>query len=65
VVDGEAPDGMVYGESLQMGGGASLDVVLSRSLGTRSLLDASTGEVVPGVEAGQPIGCPAREWAHR
>ena len=42
-VYGQGADGMMYGESLQMGGWASLDVVLSGSLGTRSLLDASTG----------------------
>jgi hypothetical protein len=49
-VDGEGADGMMYGPSLQMGGWARLDVVLSRPLGARSLLDASTGEVVPDVE---------------
>lgn len=49
-LDGQGPDGLTYGVSLQMGGWASLDVVLSRPLGTRSLLDASTGEVVPRVE---------------
>jgi hypothetical protein len=49
-VDGQGPDGMMYGPSLAMGGGASLDVVLSCPLGTRSLLDASTGELVPRVE---------------
>ena len=49
-LDGQGPDGMMYGVSLQMGGWASLDVVLSGSLGARSLLDASTGEVIPRVE---------------
>jgi hypothetical protein len=49
-VEGHGPDGMMYGPSLQMGGWASLDVVLSSSLGTRALLDASTGELVPRVE---------------
>jgi hypothetical protein len=49
-VFGDAPNGMTYGESLQMGGEASLDVPLSSSLGTRSLLDAATGELVPRVE---------------
>jgi hypothetical protein len=49
-LDGQGPDGMMYGPSLQMGGWASLDVVLSCPLGTRSLLDASTGELVPLVE---------------
>jgi hypothetical protein len=49
-VHGEAPDGTMYGESLKMGGQVSLDVPLSSSLGTRSLLDASTGRLVPRVE---------------
>jgi hypothetical protein len=49
-LQGDGPDGTGYGVSLQMGGWASLDVVLSSSLGTRSLLDASTGELVPRVE---------------
>jgi hypothetical protein len=49
-VFGDAPDGMTYGASLQMGGEVSLDVPLSSSLGTRSLLDAATGEPVPRVE---------------
>jgi hypothetical protein len=47
---GEGPDGTGYAVLLQMGGWASLDVILSSSLGTRSLLDASTGELVPRVE---------------
>jgi hypothetical protein len=69
-VDGQAPDGMVYGPSLQMGGWASLDVVLSSSLGTRSLLDAATGELVPGVEhlsgdrvPGEGAGTPLWRWS--
>ena len=69
-VDGQAPDGTWYGESLQMGGWASLDVVLSCSLGTRSLLDASTGELVPRVERrsddrspGEGAGTPLWRWS--
>jgi hypothetical protein len=65
-VQGDGPDGTGYAVSLQLGGWASLDVVLSSSLGTRSLIDASTGELVPraehlsgdrspGVGAGTPI----------
>lgn len=49
-LEGQGPDGMTYGVLLKLGGWASLDVVLSSSLGTRSLLDASTGELVPRVE---------------
>jgi hypothetical protein len=70
VIEGEAPDGMAYGESLQMGGSASLDVALSRSLGARSLLDASSGEVVPRVERrsddrvpGEGVGTPLWRWS--
>jgi hypothetical protein len=61
-VFGEAPDGTMYGESLQMGGEVSLDVPLSRSLGTRSLLDAATGELVPRVErpSDDPLPAEAR-----
>jgi hypothetical protein len=58
-VFGEAPDGMMYGESLHMGGGVSLDVPLTSPLGTRSLLDASTGELVPRVERRSDDGLPA------
>ena len=58
-VFGEAPDGTMYGESLAMGGQLTLDVPLSRSLGTRSLLDASTGEVVPRVERRSQAPLPA------
>jgi len=49
IVEGDAPDGTGYGESLKMGPLASLDVPLARSVGTRSLLDASTGNVVPRI----------------
>jgi hypothetical protein len=69
-VQGRAPNGTWYGVSLQMGGWASLDVVLSRSLGTRSLLDASTGELVPRVEhlsgdrsPGVGAGTPIWRWS--
>ncbi len=69
-LDGQAPDGTWYGVSLQMGGWASLDVGLSRSLGTRSLLDASTGELVPCVEhlsgdrsPGAGAGTPVWRWS--
>jgi hypothetical protein len=69
-VDGQGPDGIMYGVSLQMGGWASLDVVLSSSLGTRSLLDASTGELVPRVERlsddrspGEEAGTPLWRWS--
>src|SRR5918999_2314433 len=57
-LQGDGPDGTAYGVSLQLGGWASLDVVLSRSLGTRSLLDASTGELVPLVERRSDEGMP-------
>jgi hypothetical protein len=67
---GDGPDGTGYAVSLQMGGWASLDVVLSRSLGTRSLLDASTGELVPRVEhlsgdrvPGAGAGTPLWRWS--
>jgi hypothetical protein len=67
---GDVPDGTGYAVSLQMGGWASLDVVLSRSLGTRSLLDASTGELVPRVEQlsgdrspGAGAGTPVWRWS--
>jgi hypothetical protein len=69
-LDGQGPDGMTYGVSLQMGGWASLDVVLSCPLGTRSLLDASTGELVPRVEhlsgdrsPGAGAGTPVWRWS--
>jgi hypothetical protein len=68
-VEGQAPDGMMYGMSLQLGGWASLDVVLSCSLGTRSLIDASTGELVPLVERRsddrpvEGVGTPLWRWS--
>jgi hypothetical protein len=69
-LDGQGPDGMMYGMSLQMGGWASLDVVLSCPLGTRSLLDASTGELVPLAERrsddrapGEGAGTPLWRWS--
>jgi hypothetical protein len=69
-LEGEGPDGTMYGMSLQMGGWASLDVVLSCSLGTRTLLDASTGEFVPLVERrsddrvpGEEAGTPLWRWS--
>jgi hypothetical protein len=70
VLLGVGPNGTGYGVSLLMGGWASLDVVLSRSLGTRSLLDASTGELVPRVEhlsgdrsPGAGAGTPVWRWS--
>jgi hypothetical protein len=69
-VDGQAPDGTGYAVLLKMGGWASLDIALSRSLGTRSLLDASTGELVPRVERrsedrspGAGAGTPLWRWS--
>lgn len=49
-VSGEGPDGIVYGESLLRRANVSLDVALAEPLGTRPLLDAWTGKVVPRVE---------------
>jgi hypothetical protein len=70
IVNGEAPDGTMYGESLQMGRQVSLDVALARSLGTRPLLDASTGDVVPRVERrsvdplpAEAAGTPLWRWS--
>ncbi len=70
VVDGEGQDGMMYGSSLQMGGWAGLAVALSSPLGTRSLLDASTGELVPRVEhlpddssPGKGVETPLWRWS--
>jgi hypothetical protein len=70
IVSGEAPDGTMYGESLQMGRQASVDVALARSLGTRPLLDASTGEVAPRVERrsddplpAEAAGTPLWRWS--
>jgi hypothetical protein len=69
-LDGQGPDGMMYGPSLHMGGWASLDVVLPCPLGTRSLLDASTGELAPLVERrsdgcapGEAKGTPLWRWS--
>ena len=69
-VQGEGPDGTGCGVSLKMGGWASLGVVLSRSLGMRSLLDASTGELVPRVthlsgdrSPGAGAGTPLWRWS--
>jgi hypothetical protein len=51
VVVGDAPDGTVYGgEPLISGTRVSLDVELREALGTRPLIDASTGDAVPRVE---------------
>jgi hypothetical protein len=58
VVAGDAPDGTVYGgEPLIAGTQVSLDVELRERLGTRPLIDASTGDAVPRVErtSGQPL----------
>jgi hypothetical protein len=60
-VFGDDPNGTADGESLQMGGGASLDVPLADSLGTRAIVDASTGELVPRVE--RPSSDPLPEEA--
>jgi hypothetical protein len=49
-VTGEGPDGVNYGESLARRANVSLDVALDEPLGTRPLVDAWTGEVVPRVE---------------
>lgn len=49
-VTGEGPDGIAYGESLRRRANVSLDVALDEPLGTRPLVDAWTGEVVPRVE---------------
>lgn len=49
-VYGEAPDGTMYGESLAMGPPVSLDVSLLSPLGTRDLLDASSGETLSRVD---------------
>jgi len=51
VVQGDAPNGTVYGgEPLIRGAQVSLDVELREPLGTRPLIDASTGDTVPRVE---------------
>jgi hypothetical protein len=69
-VFGEAPDETMYGESLKMGGRVSLDVPLSSPLGTRLLIDASTGAVIPRVERrssdplpGEAAGTPLWRWS--
>jgi hypothetical protein len=55
LVRGDAPDGTVYGgELLIRGTQVSLDVVLHEPLGTRPLIDASTGDAVPRVERTSP-----------
>ena len=51
LVQGDAPDGTVYGgELLIRGVQVSLDVALHDSLGERPLIDASTGNPVARVE---------------
>jgi hypothetical protein len=49
-VTGEGPDGVGYGETLARRANVSLDVALAEPLGTRPLVDAWTGEVVPRVK---------------
>jgi hypothetical protein len=49
-VSGEGPDGVNYGESLLRRANVSLDVALAESLGTRPLVDAWSGAVVPRVQ---------------
>jgi hypothetical protein len=50
-VHGDAPDGLVHGgEALIRGRPFSLDVVLREPLGTRPLIDASTGDTIPRLE---------------
>jgi hypothetical protein len=60
VVFGEAPDETMYAELLLMGGRASLDVPVT--LGQRTLIDASTGAVVPRLEWKDPLGTPIWRW---
>jgi hypothetical protein len=51
VIAGDGPEGVVYGgEPLVHGTQVSLDVALREPLGTRPLIDASTGEPVPRIE---------------
>jgi hypothetical protein len=51
IVRGDAPDGTVHGgEPLIRGAQVSVDVELREPLGTRPLIDASTGDTVPRVE---------------
>ena len=64
-VHGDAPDGTGYAVLLKMGRQVSLDVPLSESLGTRSVLDASTGKVVPRVDrphSAEDIPTPLWRW---
>jgi hypothetical protein len=50
-IEGDAPDGTSYGGRLLIRfPQVSLDVQLRDPLGTRTLIDASTGETVPRVE---------------
>ena len=57
-VFGEGPDGVSYGESLNRRANVSLDVALDEPLGTRPLLDAWSGEVVPRVERRSDVPLP-------
>jgi hypothetical protein len=60
VVVGDGPDGIVYGgEPLISGKQVSLDVGLQDPLGTRPLIDASTGDTVPRVERSSTQALPA------
>jgi hypothetical protein len=59
-VEGDAPDGTSYGGSLLIGfPQVSLDVQLREPLGTRPLIDASTGDTVPRIERTSPDLLPA------
>lgn len=60
-VTGEGPDGVSYGETLARRANVSLDVALAEPLGTRSLLDAWTGEVVPRVERRSDVPLPTEK----
>lgn len=60
-VTGEGPDGVGYGETLLRRANVSLDVALAEPLGTRPLLDAWTGEVVPRVERRSDVPLPAEK----
>ncbi len=60
LVQGDGPDGTVYGgELLIRGAQASFDVALHEPLGTRPLIDASTGSPVARVERASPGLLPA------
>lgn len=50
MVSGEAPDGTMYGESLQLGRQVSLDVALRARLEPARCTTRRPGEVVPRVE---------------